>query len=418
MLGTDDTTLERPLPPATEAPSRERLRWEKELLGFYLSEHPLTELAAEMADYVDAWSAEVGEGLDQQRIVVGGMVVGVRRVITRNRESMAVATLEDLQGTVDVVVFPRVYAETGPTWAEDAVLLVAGRVDDKGDETVVLADSVWTWEAASDLGVERFRAAVAAGDRGRRGRGGRNGNGPGRNGNGPGRDGREVASIGAGLAAVPVEAGAGSGSGPGAGWSAGSAFGAASGRGVPGHAAERPVEVIIVPRVSPLRGSQPDGTLEVVVGGPLSRPGPVRSPAPRPDAALPVPTIRPAPAAARPPAPDDEPPLPDDEPPLPEEVLGEVARAASAATMPLEAGPDQVLHVRFAAAPSERIAATFDTLRGVIRSRPGATPVVLHIPAGGGRAHEMRLGVGIAYDADLVAEVSRRFGGLLELRLA
>ena len=168
-LGTDDSDLERPLPVRTEAPSRERLRWEKELLGLYLSDHPLGELAAEMGRYVDAWSADVGEPLDQQRVVVGGMAVGIRRVITRNRESMAVVTLEDLQGTVDVVVFPRTYAETGDTWREDTVLLVAGRVDHKGDETVVLADTVWTWDAAVLLGPEAFARAVAAGDRGRRG---------------------------------------------------------------------------------------------------------------------------------------------------------------------------------------------------------------------------------------------------------
>ena len=119
------------------------------------------------------------------------MVVAIRRVITRNRESMAVVTLEDLQGTVDVVVFPRTYAETGPVWREDAVLLVAGRVDHKGDETVVLADTVWTWEEAVAMGPEAFAQAVAAtergGSRGRR-------NGSGRWSNGSGARGADVAA--------------------------------------------------------------------------------------------------------------------------------------------------------------------------------------------------------------------------------
>ncbi len=208
-LGTDEQELERPLPVRTEAPSRERLRWEKELLGLYLSDHPLGELAAEMGRYVDAWSADVGEPLDQQRVVVGGMAVGIRRVITRNRESMAVVTLEDLQGTVDVVVFPRTYAETGDTWREDTVLLVAGRVDHKGDETVVLADTVWTWDAAVLLGPEAFARAVAAGDRGRRG--------PRRDGNGrsngqpartEGRDGAASSLAGVPPAGAPLGGGA------------------------------------------------------------------------------------------------------------------------------------------------------------------------------------------------------------------
>ncbi len=61
--------------------------------------------------------------------------------------------------------------------------------------------------------------------------------------------------------------------------------------------------------------------------------------------------------------------------------------------------------------------AVFGELKGVIRARPGTTPIVLHIPAGVGRTQEMRLGTGIAYDTELLAEVTRRFGALLELRL-
>jgi hypothetical protein len=108
----------------------------------------------------------------------------------------------------------------------------------------------------------------------------------------------------------------------------------------------------------------------------------------------------------------------DDEPPLPDEAAAAIASAAAATTIPVEAGPDQTLHIRFADAPDERIVAAFTELRGLIKARPGATPVVLHIPAGPGRSREMRLGVGIAYDADLLAEVSRSFGSLLQLRLA
>ncbi len=277
MLGTEDTTLEHPLPVRTEVPSRERLRWEKELLGLYLSDHPLGELSAEMARYVNAWSVEVGEPLDQQRVVVGGMAVGIRRVITRNRESMAVVTLEDLQGSVDVVVFPRTYAEVGHKLTDDAVLLFAGRVDHKGDETVVLADTVWTWEEVLAKGPEAFAREIAAGDRGRRG--------PRRNGNG--RAGG-MAIVERPVVAVPVEAGD----------TAGPA------------AAPAPLETITIPRVSPLRGSQPEGTMVVTIGA--TRGAPPVSPripdappggpaAPTPDEPL-APTSRSAARTNRPPS--------------------------------------------------------------------------------------------------------------------
>jgi hypothetical protein len=108
----------------------------------------------------------------------------------------------------------------------------------------------------------------------------------------------------------------------------------------------------------------------------------------------------------------------DDEPPLPDEAHAAIARAAAATTTPVEAGPDQTLHIRFADAPDERVVAAFAELRALIKSRPGATPVVLHIPAGRGRSREMRLGVGIAYDAELLAEVGRSFGSILRLNLA
>ncbi len=124
---SDSGPLERPLPEEiTEAVPRERLRWEKELLGLYLSDHPLGELAGTIGEYVNAYSGEMGEELDQQRVVIGGVVTEVRRVITKARATMGVATLEDLQGTIEVIVFPKVFELTEQTWAEDSILLVCG----------------------------------------------------------------------------------------------------------------------------------------------------------------------------------------------------------------------------------------------------------------------------------------------------
>src|SRR5512144_2068439 len=121
---TDATTLERPLPPTPEAPSRERLRWEKELVGLYLSEHPMGEVADRVGDYVTAYSGDLkSDGtLDGQRLVVGGIVVASRTVVTRTRSTMSVVTLEDLQGSIEVVVFPKLYDQTAGTWIEGSIL--------------------------------------------------------------------------------------------------------------------------------------------------------------------------------------------------------------------------------------------------------------------------------------------------------
>ena len=127
-------------------------------------------LSEQIAQYVTAYSGDLkDESLDGQRVVMGGIVTGLRTVVTRNKETMAVATLEDLQGTLEVVVFPRMYATSGGTFAEGAILLVAGRVDHRGEEASLLADAVWVWEDAVARGPATIAQEVAAGERSRGG---------------------------------------------------------------------------------------------------------------------------------------------------------------------------------------------------------------------------------------------------------
>ena len=81
-------------------------------------------------------------------------------MITKSKSTMAVVTLEDLQGTLEVVVFPKTYEQTMGTWRDGAILLVAGRVDHRGDEASLLADSVWDWDTVADRGPEAFATEV------------------------------------------------------------------------------------------------------------------------------------------------------------------------------------------------------------------------------------------------------------------
>ena len=179
-MATDPDALDAPLPNVPETPTRERLRWEKELLGLYLSDHPLGEIAEAIGPFVTAYSSDLrDESLDQQRVVVGGIVTAVRMVITKARATMAIVSLEDLQGSIEVVIFPRLYEETRGTWMEGRILLVAGRIDHKGEEVSLLADLAVDWDEAVGRGPEAFAREVALADRSRgRGRGG-NGNAPG-----------------------------------------------------------------------------------------------------------------------------------------------------------------------------------------------------------------------------------------------
>jgi len=381
-MAAEPAALDAPLPNIPEAPTRERLRWEKELLGLYLSDHPLGEIAEAIGPFVTAWSGDLrDETLDQQRVVVGGIVTGIRMVITKAKATMAIATLEDLQGTIEVVVFPRLFEETRGTWTEGRILLVAGRIDHKGEEVSLLADLAVDWDVAVTRGAEAFARDVAAGDRGR-GRGGR----PGGNGNGRpygasrpagGSGERPPVAVGPGRPIVPP--------------------------------APAPPAAVPLAAVSPLR----PGTL--VEGAPGAAPASLPSgPAflPPIDPGEPVATYLEAPDFGAPGADDD------DEPPLPDEARARAADAAVAPTVPVEAGPGQVLHVRFhLGAGTEQAMEEFRTL---IRSRPGGTRVVLHVPSGRGAAElPMELRTGVAYDAELLAEVARRLGGgSVDLRLA
>ena len=141
-----------------EIPRKERLRWEKELLGLYLSEHPLGEIADQLPDYVTAYTGDLADESDQARVTLGGIIQSTRRVITRAGSTMLVATVEDLQGSVEVVVFPKVFTETANAWADDAVVLITGRVDRRDDAAQLLCESVHAWEDALRMGPIAFAA--------------------------------------------------------------------------------------------------------------------------------------------------------------------------------------------------------------------------------------------------------------------
>ena len=109
----------------------------------------------------------------------------------------------------------------------------------------------------------------------------------------------------------------------------------------------------------------------------------------------------------------------DEEPALPDEARARAASESAAPTSQVESQPDQILHVRFGGAAPDRLVLAMETFRTLLRERPGATRVVLHVPGpSGGAALPMELGRRVAYDAELLSEVRRRLGdGLVDLRL-
>lgn len=109
-------------------PRREVLEWEKELAGAYLSQHPLMDAMRDLADVTTAYAGQLEEEQPDQLVTVLGMVRRVRRHTTRRGDEMAFVTLEDLHGSCDVVVFPRVWVRTQGSWLPGRVVVVRGKV--------------------------------------------------------------------------------------------------------------------------------------------------------------------------------------------------------------------------------------------------------------------------------------------------
>jgi len=132
------------VPHVEELTGHELLGFEKELLGFYLTAHPLEQTFARMGN-TDAMTkiSHITEERVGNRIQVIGLVVSVKKIVTRSGGSeMAFVRLEDLTGNIEVVIFPKIYAKSSELWTRDNVVIVTGKVDQKDDRMVLLADDV------------------------------------------------------------------------------------------------------------------------------------------------------------------------------------------------------------------------------------------------------------------------------------
>ncbi len=144
LLGGADTVVSAPikLPDIDEAKPRERLAWERELVGVFVTSHPLEEVAADWQKVVTCSCAALDETYNDRTVVMAGMINSLRTITTKKGDPMAFVQLEDLQGQCEVVVFPRTYAEYRDLLEPDNVILVKGKAQSREGRTSVLADSI------------------------------------------------------------------------------------------------------------------------------------------------------------------------------------------------------------------------------------------------------------------------------------
>lgn len=133
------------LPDLPDFPEREILEMEKEYLGLYLSGHPLSSVLPQLQPFISSDILTCLEGEEEKKVSLGGMVTGFRQNVTKKGEMMASFVLEDLTGGIEVLVFPRVYAQTR-TLSNDQVIVVVGKYIIRDEEKKIFAETITALE--------------------------------------------------------------------------------------------------------------------------------------------------------------------------------------------------------------------------------------------------------------------------------
>jgi DNA polymerase-3 subunit alpha len=132
----------------TQTSKKEKLAWEKELLGLYISEHPFSEFQTELDGYIlSTVNLKKGLGAGLGNIRIGGVINSIKKIITQKGEMMLFVKIEDTYDTVEIIVFPSVYNATKDDWVEDNIVIVSGTVSTKDGDYKVICNEVKTLTA-------------------------------------------------------------------------------------------------------------------------------------------------------------------------------------------------------------------------------------------------------------------------------
>ena len=146
----DERPRHHPTIPPGEFDRSELLKLEKEVLGLYVSDHPLAAIRDQLRRKTDTPMTELGARRDGDVVTVGGIVANLKQLTTKKGEPMVFLTLDDVVGSVEVVVFNSVYTHSQEHLLTDQVLVVKGRVDHKEGETKLIAIEVKAFEATPE----------------------------------------------------------------------------------------------------------------------------------------------------------------------------------------------------------------------------------------------------------------------------
>jgi len=167
-LPTAAASSRPPLAPTAPAEQSEKLIWEKELLGLYVSEHPYNVFKPYLSNY-SIPLAQLSAHKNDNYIVLAGIVSKIKKIITRSGESMLFVKLEDAVNTVELLVFPRLYKETQNLWQEGQALIIDGKVSEKDRELKILVNRGAILDSANpQKSIDDFKRLMLDGQASRR----------------------------------------------------------------------------------------------------------------------------------------------------------------------------------------------------------------------------------------------------------
>jgi len=145
------------LEPAPPTDKSDALTWEKEVLGLYVSGHPFANFAKKLAG-LSITAKDIADQPDRQRILTAGIVTQTKQVTTKKGEVMMFATLEDLSGNQEVIIFPETMRATKDVWQSDAIIIASGQVSHRNGEIKVIVQNALTVNAPDE--VEKIVAKI------------------------------------------------------------------------------------------------------------------------------------------------------------------------------------------------------------------------------------------------------------------
>lgn len=145
MFGSNSGVVEKIyLPEVKDVDKREMLNWERELIGLYISDHPLNEYQATLAQIVSYFSGQLSESSHEEKVRVAGLITEVKPYTTKNGKSMGFVTIEDIQGVIETVLFPKTWEQYKTNLATGQIVIIEGKVDQGNTPPKILVDTIRT----------------------------------------------------------------------------------------------------------------------------------------------------------------------------------------------------------------------------------------------------------------------------------